>query len=356
MASSINFRDEYLKAAKFSYPKFMPTTISIFYPVWNIYRDSLKNIVVKYPLFFNWINIPEHYSGVSGIPFTDMYRVDVFGCIWRTRIEGYIGEVVKHPLSEFSKLLEFRLPDPSVGVPTESGLPKPIVPWDEVFSGMEKAREKGLPVVAWLPHGFLFLRLIYLMGFSNLFIAMYKRDERLYRLIEMLTDYYIELIEIYRRGFSYIDVFSFGDDLGGEDRPLINPRLFAEYIGSAYRKIFSKAKSSGALIRLHTDGRVVELWNQLLDVGVDILNIQDKPNTIENIARLRGRVCIDLDINRRLLAFGSPEEVGRYIKNVVEVFRDPKGGFMLYLEFHPPAKLESIEEVAKVLQESIWLK
>jgi len=352
--ANLNLRDNYLRAARFSYPRFIPTLISIFRPVWSLYRERLKNIVVKHPIFFCGGSI-EEYEHQYETSLIDRYKVDAFGCVWRTRIDGYIGEVIKHPLGSWGDLEDFKLPDPHIGVPTESGEPKTVVPWDEIFSNMERARERGLPVVAWLPHGFLFLRLLYLRGFRNLAIDMYKRIDKLYKLIDMLADYYIELVRIYRTGFSGIDVFYFGDDLGAEDRPLISPAQFKEFLYPAYIKLFNEVKAGGSLVRLHSDGRIVELWNLILGTGVDILNIQDRPNRIENIVKLKNRVCIDLDIDRRLLAFGSPSEVEDYLRNVINVFRDPRGGFMIEREFHPPSKIETIECAIEMLQKIVRL-
>jgi len=363
----VSRRNTYLRITRFGSPKTILATIAPFYSVWNMYRGELEDIAKRYPDLFPYYN-PEDivYIDPPGIPYTNKIKVDAFGCMWRTRVEGYIGEVIKHPLDDWIKFRDFNLPDPEAGIPTESGeinyLTKPgkikaIVPWDEIFNSMESAREKGNVVSAWLPHGFLFLRLIYLRGWSNIFIDMYRRREELYQLIEMLTDYYLEIIKIYKKNFSSIDVFTFGDDLGGSDRPLIRVNHFKEYIYPAYKKIFLEAKNSNALVYLHTDGCTVELWDLLIDAGVDILNIQDKPNGLENILKkLRGRIAINLDIDRQLLAHGKPDEVREYVTKVLRLFKDPRGGFMVYCEIHPPASLETIEVLARTLVENLSLE
>jgi len=363
----VSRRNTYLRITRFGSPKTILATIAPFYSVWNMYRGKLEDIAKRYPDLFPYYN-PEDivYIDPPGIPYTNKIKVDAFGCMWRTRVEGYIGEVIKHPLDDWIKFRDFNLPDPEAGIPTESGeinyLTKPgkikaIVPWDEIFNSMERTREKGNVVSAWLPHGFLFLRLIYLRGWSNIFIDMYRRREELYQLIEMLTDYYLEIIKIYKKNFSSIDVFTFGDDLGASDRPLIRVNHFKEYIYPAYKKIFLEAKNSNALVYLHTDGCTVELWDLLIDAGVDILNIQDKPNGLENILKkLRGRIAINLDIDRQLLAHGKPDEVREYVTKVLRLFKDPRGGFMVYCEIHPPASLETIEVLARTLVENLSLE
>lgn len=361
----VSRRDIYLRMARFGSPKTMLATIAPFYPVWNIYREKLEDIAKRYPELFPYYDPKDvGYIDPPGIPYTDIVKVDAFGCVWRSKVVGYIGEVVKHPLDDWSKFRDFKLPDPEAGVPTESGevnyltrpgMIKAVVPWNEILDSMERARERGDIVSAWIPHGFLFLRLIYLRGWANLFIDMYRKRDELYQLIDMLTDYFLEIIKIYRRNINSIDVFTFGDDLGGVDRSLIRPTHFKEFIYPSYRKIFQEVKSSGALVYLHTDGCTVEIWDMLIDSGIDILNIQDRPNGLENILKLRGRIAINLDIDRQLLAYGKPSEVREYVSKVVNLFKDPRGGFMIHCEFHPPANLDSIEELAKTIRENMSL-
>lgn len=361
----ISYRENYLRSARFSYPKYIPATIAPFYAVWNTYRWRLEGIVQKYPILFPYYDPRDIvYSELQGIPYTNVIKIDAFNRIWRTRIKGYIGEVIRSPLDDWSRLKDFRLPDSEAGVPTESGeinfLTKPaeikaIVPWNDIFYSMERAKESGRVITAWLPHGFLFLRLAYLRGWKNLFLDMYRGREELYKLVDMLVDYYLTIIKMYRKGPTPIDVFYFGDDLGGSNRLLIKPTHFREYIYPAYRKIFSEAKTDNTLVYLHTDGHTVELWSMLLEAGVDILNPQDKPNALENMVKLKGRVAINLDLDRELLAYGKPCEVRTYISKIMELFKDPKGGFMIYAEIHPPSSIETIEELAKTLIENIWI-
>jgi len=347
-----NYRENFLRAATFSEPEYIPCRIYIFWPVWNIYREKLLKTAKRYPHIFG--SVPDRFDeGEPGIPLVDEYKQDAFGCVWRTRIKGYIGEVVKHPLNDWSNFENFRLPDPEAGLPTESGEPTAIIPWDKVFSELEKARERGELVVASLPHGFLLQRLYYLRSLPKLLVDMYRGDPRLERLIDMLTDYWISIIRIYKRNLSRIDVFSFGDDLGAQKGPMIRLEHFKRYILPSYRKIFSEARSAGALIRLHTDGDIMALSDLLMETDVNILNIQDRVNGIDRIAeKFKGKICVDLDIDRQhLIPYGKPNEIKEYIKNVVEALNTPKGGLMLYAEVHPPTPLENIIALAEAFNE-----
>jgi hypothetical protein len=358
----MSYKQNYLKAAKFEDPDYIPCNIVPTWPIWNTYREKLEDIAKRYSILFPWYKPGaitfdwfRPYSRIEyherpGIVHVDEYRYDAFGCLWRTKIKGYIGEVIKHPLDEWSKLKEFKLPDPEVGVPTESGDSKAIISWNEIFSSMEKARSEGELVVAWLPHGFLFQRLMYLRDYRNLILDFYRDEPRLRELITMLTEYYLKLINIYKK-FGRVDAFCFGDDLGTQKGPMIRPQHFKKYLYDSYEKIFKSAKSIAEIVRFHTDGDIITLSNYLLELSIDVLNIQDKVNGLENIAKIfKGKKAIEIDIDRQyLIPYGTPEEIDKYIKYVIDSLVTPRGGLMIYAEVHPPTPLENIEALAKSL-------
>jgi len=168
-----------------------------------LYGDQLRKIIKEHPdlfVFPSFLLEPksETISAEYQAIYVNKYKYDAFGCLWRTRIEGYIGEVVKRPLSDWAKLREFTLPDPEIGIPTESGEPKPIITWDEIRKDVEEAEKRGDLVVARMPHGFLFQRLYYLRVLSKLLIDMYKNEPKLMELIDQLTEYWISIVKIYK--------------------------------------------------------------------------------------------------------------------------------------------------------------
>ena len=349
------YRENFLRAADFRYPEYVPARISVFWPVWNTYREELERLAEEYSLFFPGFEKSSlEYSGEPGLVYVDEYRRDPFGCLWHFTIKGYQGQVVEHPLEDWSKWRSYSLPDPEDGLPVEGG---GLIPWEEVFESMERAREAGELVVAPMPHGFFFQRLYYLRGFKNLLVDFVRRTPEIYELVEALTEYNLKLVEKLLE-FKRIDVFSFGDDLGTQDRMPISPSTFREFIFPAYRRVFGLAKAGGARVRLHSDGHVIEVVDQLMEAGVDILNIQDRVNGLRSIEELcKGRVCIDLDIDRQvLIPFGSPREIREYVEEVIAVLGMEEGGLMLYAEVHPPTPLENIKALVDAFAEKIWLK
>ena len=349
-------RENYLRAADFRYPEYIPAVISVFWPVWNTYREKLEEVAERYPMLFpGFKRATIKYEGEPGPVYTNELIEDPFGCVWRFNIKGYQGQVVKHPLEEWAKWREYSLPDPDAGLPVEGA--RDLIPWERVYEWMEVAEENGDPVVAPMPHGFFFQRLYYLRGFKNLLKDFVHKPPQIYELVEAMTQYNLELVKRLLK-YPHVDAVSFGDDLGTQTAMPISPKAFREFIFPAYKRIFSYARERGVRVRLHTDGHVMEVADQLLEAGVNILNIQDRVNGLENIERgLKERVCVDLDIDRQhLIPYGTPAQIREYVRKVVRKLGSERGGLMLYAEVHPPTPLENIVALAQALSESIWLR
>jgi hypothetical protein len=352
---SLSWRENYLRSVEFRGPEYIPCRITVMWPLWNTYRERLEEVALKHPLVFPGFKPGSvKYGGKPGILRANRTLVDPFGCVWSFNIEGFQGQVVHHPLKSWEDFKKYEMPDPEDGVPVE-GAEKPV-PWNAVFSSLDKARSEGNLVIAGMPHGFFFQRLYYLRGFTNLMRDFIQKPPQIYELIERLTEFNLKLVDKFLSS-GRIDVFYFGDDLGTQTRMPISPRTFREFIFPSYAKIFQKIRSLGIHVYLHTDGHVVEVLDQLIEAGADVLNIQDRVNGLDNIASMcKGRVCIDLDIDRQyLVPFGRADDIRGYIKRVVELLAMKKGGLMLEAEIHPPTPLENIEAVAKAMEEFMWL-
>ncbi len=350
----LSYRENYLRDASFQYPEYIPCRIGIAWPIWNTYREKVERVVARHPLIFRGFKPGSiKYGEKPGILRSNETRYDAFGCLWAFPIRGLQGIVVKHPLENWDQFRDFELPDPDAGIPGESG---GMTPWETIYERMEKAKEEGELVVAGMPHGFFFQRLYYLRGFHNLLMDFVRRPPEIYDLVEMLAEYNLELVERLLR-FKGIDVFSFGDDLGCQDRMPVSPAVFREFIFPAYKKIFGRIRSAGIHIRLHSDGHVVEVLDQIIESGVTIVNVQDRVNGLDNIARMcRGRVCVDLDIDRqKLMPYGTPEQIRRHVKTAVEKIATKKGGLMFIADLYPPTPPENIEALCQAFEEYMWL-
>jgi len=325
----------------------IPCRVGIFPTTWSKYRDKLEDLLARHPRLFPAFKKGSVDFNNFGSRLKGREVLDDFGCLWRFNISGLQGQVVKHPLKDWSDFAHYSPPDPEKGIVQEGG---GLDPWDAIEERIENARKMDDIIIGSMPHGFFFQRLYYLRGFENLMMDFMRNTSQLEKLIEMLTEYNLALVERFVR--LRVDMVSFGDDLGLQDRMPISNKTFRRFIYPSYRKIFRRIRDSGIRVYLHTDGHIMEVADALIETGVSVLNIQDRVNGIENIRReIKGRVCVDLDIDRQFVVpFGTPETIRSHIREAVVKLGSEKGGLMMYSEIHADVPLENIDAVCTAFE------
>lgn len=337
-------RENYYRAVEFRYPLFIPSFVSIPVPTWRKYGEKLSRLVEKHRLLFPWFN--REFFDVQKLPRKPSVFKDEWGCVWRFPIDGLQGIVVKHPIDEWEKLKSFKAPDPDLGLPREG---EPPISWDEVESFIRSVKDVGGLAVGFMPHGFLFLRLTYLRGYLNFLKDLVLKPPQLEVLIDMVVEYNVAVVKrLTRLG---VDVISFGDDLGAQTGLPFSPLAFRRHLLPGYRRIFAEARRKGAKVRLHSDGYIMDIASDLIAAGVDVLNLQDRVHGLEMLSKLKGRVAIEVDIDRqKLLPFGSPKSIEEHIRSVVFTLGSRRGGLLLSAEVLHDVPFNNIEALFDALE------
>jgi len=342
------FRENYLRAAKFLRPDFTPCRVVLTRAMFYIYREKLVEIIKKYPLAFPDHNLDEiKLDKTPRDLYEDRYVRDVFGTLWRYRIAGLGPQPHQYPLEDLDRVKDWSLPDPEEGYPLGYADPKPMISWEELFNYFDKLKEQGR-IVGFSLHHFLFQKLMDVVPLNKLTLAIYREDEKFLIALKKIADYQYGLLKIAKKYSKGIDVVLFLEDLGSQTSPLIRIEHLRRYFLPYYKKFFEEVKSMNSLVYFHSDGMIAPLFDTILEAEPDILNIQDL-NGVENISvKLKGRICIDLDIDRqKLIPYGSREDIYRHIQNVVEKLNTENGGLMIHIEVYPPTPLENIEYLAQ---------
>jgi uroporphyrinogen decarboxylase len=129
------------------------------------------------------------------------------------------------------------------------------------------------------------------------------------------------------------DVIWIGDDFGMQDRLLISPDQFREFFKPLYDKLFSHLKSMNPDIKFafHTDGYNVPILQDLIDVGVNILNpVQPKSMDPGELKQMFGDKLAfwgTID-NQNTMPFGTVEDVINETKLRLKTVA-PGGGLIL---------------------------
>ncbi len=132
-----------------------------------------------------------------------------------------------------------------------------------------------------------------------------------------------------------IDIIKIGDDLGMNTSLLMSPKMYrailkpihADYI--AFIKQHTKAK-----VMFHTDGDILPLIPDFIEMGVDILNpIQTSAGKMSDLHTLKTQFGKDIVFcgaidTLQVLPFGTPQQVRDEVKRVISVLGEG-GGYML---------------------------
>jgi hypothetical protein len=331
-----------LRAIRLERPEHIPVVLWINPACWHHYpQDALQELVADHPLLF-----PAPPSSPTLAPWERAGKpyVDSWGCTWDTMDDGITGSVIRHPLANWDPLEGFAPPDPGQA----NGMA--LIDWPEIAKKIVSIRHKGEYPVGSLEHGHTFLRLSYLRGYERLLYDMADGDRRLRPLIEVVETFSLGIV---RR---YVDLgvamMRYPEDLGMQRGPMLAPGHFRQYIKPVYERLMAPARAAGCLVHMHSDGDIRDLVDDLVVTGVDALNLQDLVNGVDWIAaRLKGRVCIDLDIDRQSVTrFGSPAQIDALIHEEVRKLGSPQGGLMMIYGLYPGVPLENVTALMDALE------
>lgn len=254
--------------------------------------------------------------------------VDEWQSRWRRR-KGYsAGEVQEAPIKSWDDLRHYQFP--------------PIAE-DSAFEDI--ARRLQSPDRHWftVSGGFiLFERLQWLRTSEQLFADLAEEPEPLHELADRIVHWSIQHIHKWLKAGA--DAIGFGDDWGAQDRLLISPRQWRSFFKPRYKRMFDVVKDAGKKVFFHTDGWTVDIWDDFIEIGVDVLNPQH-PLMPRDLLRekLAGRVCVRSDLDRQyIIPFGTPEQVRQHVRETIELFGSFNGGLILHGEIGPEVPWENI--------------
>lgn len=307
------------KALRFERPERIPVSMSILPATWMKYREDLDRIAVRHPVLFGSAGGKRDYDAVGDPKYLSGTQVDAWGCVWENVQQGMAAIVTGHPVPRREDVWTLKAPVENIG----------------------------------FPHGFMFLRLTDLRGFEEMMVDFAEAPPELQHLIDLVRDYNIRQARLRLEAMRpEPQIVGFGDDLGLQNSLPISPETWRRYLKPCYAAIYRPFVAAGHMVYMHTDGHILEIIPDLIDCGIRILNPQIRANGLEGLRSVaKGKVCINLDLDRQLFPFCSPEEVREHIRECVDVLGDPQGGLWLSAEIAPDVPLPTIEAICATLEE-----
>jgi len=289
------------------------------------------------PLFDGSITVVQH-----GLVEHCNEGVDAWGVVWKLRDPRSGSYPVHHPLSRPEAVEEYPFPSPEGG---------------ELLVEAKKAVseiDRGKVLVAGDNGWGLFERAWLLVGMHRLFVWSFRYPEAVKEPIKRIAEVKSRLTERLIEEAD-VEMIMYGDDWGMEDRLLFSPEWWREFIKPWQAELYRTAREYGVLVYQHSDGKVEDLIPDLVELGVDVLNIQVECNDWPLIVReYGGKPTLWGGVSACTLDLGRPDDVAREVELVAELGRD--GGVVLapgHSMQYPP---ENIEAMRRAWIEKGWYR
>lgn len=259
---------------------------------------------------------------------------DEWGSGWRGCQRGIVGEVKEPVLDDIRKLATFRTPIEK--------LPKTL---DELrpIADFVRTHPDHFILGGWI---IFFERMQFVRGPVNLYMDIFEENDAFFRLRDMLEEYYSHYLDMILQ--TDVDAVVFADDWGAQHAMLISPEQWRRLFKPVYRKFFDRVKRAGKFVFMHSDGYIYDIFDDLIELGVDAINSQVWCMGPEKVgAKCRGRITFWGELDRQhVLPNGTPEEVQDLIAQMKEhLYSD--GGLIGQSEPGPDTPLSNIEVALK---------
>jgi uroporphyrinogen decarboxylase len=281
-------------------------------------------------LYFEQTHFPLMERGISGDDFADLEE--------------------KLPYSTWTGV-----PHPGAHLPLDEG------GLGEMADKARRLRESTDRAVVGLFGGNMFETPQFLYRIDNYLLALHLYPDDVERFSRRLCEIHLANLEKWLGAVGpYIDIILFGDDLGGQQGPLLPPEAYRRFIKPYHKALWTRAKElADVKVMLHCCGGVRELLDDLIDAGLDAVNPVQFNCRGMDTAELKAGYGRRLAFwgggcdTREVLPGGTPEEVAAHVRRQVGLL-EPGGGFV-FQQVHnilanvPPANIEAMLDAVRRL-------
>ena len=267
-------------------------------------------------------------------------KTDDWGTTWEYRIFGVWGHPVKWPLNDLGNLASYRPPAP----PPAKG-----PDFEDAQTNAQKHRQTYYQLEC---GGSIFETLHSVRRFEDVLMDIMQDTPEINRIVDMIAKHTEACI---RRSLALgADGITFGDDFGTQNGPLLSPKLWRRFFKPRYKALFEPILKAGKSIFFHSCGQISEFLDDFKDLGVTAIWPQLPVFDLKELAhRCRDlHLAVQLHPDRGdLMQKAKPDDVRRYIHNLIETFDTASGGSWLYIEIDPGFDYHNVEAIFETAME-----
>ena len=338
----MNSRERVIRAIQFEKPDKVPISHAILPSAQIRYGEELSKIINSFHEDFGWNFLPDLPRQRLPPNYRLGRNMDDWGTIWNVTVEGRSGIPVEFPINaDFSNYDNFKWPEIF-----SAGASK-----FRLYSGhMSDKNENYYSRGGWIV---FFEQMQQLVGFENLLVALMMEIPEVYRLRDDLLKFNLAWLDKWlARDYQGIH---FADDWGSQTNLIIAPDLWRSFFKPVYQEMFSKVKEKGLHVWYHSDGNVLEIMPDFVELGVDVMNCQASVMDMNELGRFAGKMAFRTDIDRQnILPFVTPSEVKEYVFKLFHQLGTPDGGIIACGEISEDVPLENIKAMYEAFNEFKW--
>ncbi|OFW68483.1 MAG: uroporphyrinogen-III decarboxylase-like protein [Actinobacteria bacterium RBG_13_63_9] len=237
---------------------------------------------------------------------------DVFGVVWDRSVDKDIG-IVRGCVLDSPSLRGYSFPDP-LDPRFFADIPQRIERYGDRF----RVFQLGFS---------LYERAWTLRGMMNLLTDFIDHPGFVHELLDAIADYNILQV---REVLNYdIDAVYFGDDWGQQRGLQMGPAHWREFLRPVLERIYAVVREAGKYVMIHSCGDVDELFEDLIEIGVNCFNPfqPEVMDVFELMPRYRGRLAFHGGLStQRTLPYGTAEDVRSEAARLLEMGRE--GGYI----------------------------
>lgn len=293
------------------------------------FPDAVASLRAEFP--DDIVTAPAFYKDARPV-VGDQYRkglyVDAWGCRFENSYDGMLGCVREPLIREWIDLDSFRTPSELLGVDCAA-----------VNAFCDATDRFVLAGTLIRP----FERLCFLRTMGRALADVFEESPGVIDLLDRLRRHYLAEVEAWAA--TRVDAIVIMDDWGAQDRLLISPESWRRLFKPIYREFCDAARRRGKRVFMHSDGWILEILPDLIELGVDALNSQVSCMGASALGRFRGQITFWGEIDRHaVLSAGSLDDVRRAVEDA-HTNLYAHGGVIAQCEFGPGARLENVREV-----------
>lgn len=335
----MNSRERVKRAIHFQKPDRLPISHAVLPAAQLKYGVALSEILDEFRDDFGW----DYMTDLPVKDYPALYKqghnVDDYGVIWYSEWLGICGIPIEGPIKDLSQYHQYQWPEVFTAGP----------PKGRLYSGhMEGYDDRWYARGAWINY---FEQLHFLRGMENFLIDLATAPKEFEHFMDDMLEFNLNWIDKWVK-LEY-DGLHFADDWGQQKGLMINPKTWRRIFKPRYAAMFKKTHDAGMDVWYHTDGDIKDIFADLVEVGVDVINCQVMTIGHDWIAaNMRGKVAFRTDIDRQhILPFGSPSEVKEEVHRTFEACGTSDGGIVACGEVGPDVPLENVRAMYEAFRD-----